>query len=141
MAAVLYAYDFMFHVRHMEVHICLTRPAPPSGFQVFADDLGGFGSITQSLLEELRSDYSGKEVVVMSVRQPLQQQQQADVVLRCAVAGQQGEGVDVGAAATAAAAAGGCGAQVCQEGQVVSILLHHQPPQQQQQVDVALGRS
>lgn len=62
--------------------MCLTCPAQPLGFQVFADDLGGFGSITQSLLEELRSDYSGKEVVVMSVRQPPQSQQQADVVLR-----------------------------------------------------------
>ena len=42
------------------------------GFQVLADDLKGFGSVSVNLLEELRDDYEGRDVLLFSVRQPHQ---------------------------------------------------------------------
>ncbi|GAX76227.1 hypothetical protein CEUSTIGMA_g3671.t1 [Chlamydomonas eustigma] len=40
------------------------------GFQVLTEDKGGFGSITQRLLEELREEYSNRDVLLFSVRPP-----------------------------------------------------------------------
>lgn len=42
------------------------------GFQVMADDLTGFGSVAVHLLEELRDDYDGRDVLLFSVRRPHQ---------------------------------------------------------------------
>ena len=41
-----------------------------AGFQLFAEDQGGFGSVALTLLEELRADYSNKELLLFSLRQP-----------------------------------------------------------------------
>ena len=39
------------------------------GFQVMAEDLGGWGRVTADLLAELRQDYSKASVMLFSVRQ------------------------------------------------------------------------
>jgi len=41
-----------------------------TGFQLFVEDQGGFGSVALSLLDELRADYSRKELLLFSLRPP-----------------------------------------------------------------------
>ena len=49
-------------------------PPPPCplcpGFQLFAEDQGGFGSVAWGLLEELKAEYSNKELLLFSLRPP-----------------------------------------------------------------------
>ena len=41
-----------------------------SGVHIFAEDCSGFGPLTQSILTELRDDYSGTPTLLFSVRPP-----------------------------------------------------------------------
>ncbi|GLI60532.1 hypothetical protein VaNZ11_002679 [Volvox africanus] len=49
-----------------------------AGFQVLIDDLTGFGALAAAVLEEVVEEYSGRPLVLFSVRQPGQWERQQD---------------------------------------------------------------
>jgi hypothetical protein len=46
------------------------------GFQVFAEDLSGFGQMTHEVLAELNDDYTRDPILLFSVRGPPSTQEQ-----------------------------------------------------------------